>query len=66
MAILREHIALTGSEPAERALEDLARFTKLVPREYSLVTAALEAAKVNGLDITNATVWSDIMEASHG
>ena len=66
MAILREHIALTGSEPAERALEDLTRFTKLVPREYSLVTAALEAAKVNGLDITNATVWSDIMEASHG
>ena len=65
-AILTEHVKLTGSEPGERAMADLSRFTKLVPREYSLVTAALEDARIKGLDITNATVWSDIMEASHG
>ncbi|MFT0848530.1 glutamate synthase large subunit [Actinomycetaceae bacterium L2_0104] len=66
--LLQRHADFTGSAVARAILEarDFARFTKLVPRSYSLVTAALADAEAKGLNISDSIVWNKIMEASRG
>lgn len=66
--LLQRHVDFTGSEVAQALLETegFERFTKLVPRSYARMTAALNSAVAQGLDISNSTVWTDIMEATRG
>ena len=66
-ALLQRHVDFTGSEVAQAILETsgFERFTKLVPRSYARMTVALESAAAKGLDITNSTVWNEIMEEAH-
>lgn len=66
--LLQHHVDYTGSEVAQAILDTngYERFTKLVPRSYALMTAALDSAAAQGLDISNSAVWTEIMEASRG
>ncbi|WP_316932650.1 glutamate synthase large subunit [Changpingibacter yushuensis] len=66
--LLQKHVDFTGSAVAQAILatEGYSRITKLVPRSYARLTAALANAEADGLDITNNTVWTKIMEASRG
>ncbi len=69
--LLGEHEAMTGSPvPAELLAERDTwpdRFTKLLPREYAKVLAAMEQARAGGDgEPDDNTLWSSIMEASNG
>ncbi|GAA4422283.1 glutamate synthase large subunit [Georgenia halophila] len=72
--LLRRHRELTGSTVADALLEELpdhdaalsARFTKVLPRQYAAVSAALVKATEDGLDPASPDVWATIMEASRG
>ena len=69
--LLRRHADLTGSALAAELLDGAgealrARMTKVLPRQYALVTAALARAQADGLDLGSPTVWASIMEASRG
>ena len=72
--LLRRHADLTGSGVARALLADVdgggdalrSRMTKVLPRQYALVTAALARAEADGLDIGSPDVWASIMEASRG
>ena len=66
--LLQRHVEFTGSSVAQAILDARAfsRFTKLVPRSYSLVTTALADAEAKGLNISDSIVWNRIMEASRG
>src|SRR5690554_897927 len=68
--LLRQHQAETGSLLAERMLaagEDaLARFVKVVPRDFAAVVATRQAAIEEGLDPDGVDVWDRIMEVTGG
>lgn len=66
--ILTDHVNYTGSPVAETILTTgaFARITKIVPRAYARMTSALDQAQQRGLDIADAAVWSEIMEATRG
>ena len=65
LGVVRLHHEETGSEVAERLLADwdisVARFTKVMPRDYKGVLAASALAEREGRDVNLA-----IMEASRG
>ena len=68
--LLEQHIAQTESAVALRMLADLdqsmARFVKVVPRDYAAVLATRQAAVEEGLDPDGDVVWSRIMEVIGG
>ncbi|MCW2613842.1 MAG: glutamate synthase large subunit [Frankiales bacterium] len=61
--MLSDHLCETGSAVAERLLETAAweRFTKVMPRDYKKVLAAMEQAREDGTDVDEA-----VMAASKG
>jgi glutamate synthase (NADPH/NADH) large chain len=68
--LLRQHLAETGSHLAERMLaagdDALARFVKVVPRDFAAVVATRQAAIEEGLDPDGDVVWDRIMEVTGG
>ena len=66
--LVTRHLEETGSVVAETLLADwgasVARFTKVLPRDYAKVLAARSAAEAEGLDETTTT--TRMMEAAHG
>ncbi len=67
--LLRRHHEYTESHVAAELLEEGLlehRFTKVLPRTYAAVSAALARAAEEGLDISAPEVWESIMEASNG
>ncbi|MHB1288811.1 glutamate synthase large subunit [Georgenia sp.] len=68
--LLRRHHELTGSTVAGALLADVdaldRRITKVLPRQYAAVAAALLRAAEDGLDTSSPDVWASIMEASRG
>ena len=70
LALVRRHHEETGSPVARRLLQDwpaaLARFTRVMPRDYARVLAVRSTAETEGLDPDGEEVWSRIMEASRG
>ncbi|HYY11523.1 MAG TPA: glutamate synthase subunit alpha, partial [Kineosporiaceae bacterium] len=68
--LVRRHAGETESTVARRLLQDwpqaLARFTKVLPRDYARVVAIRAGAEAEGLDPDGDEVWSRIMEVSRG
>ncbi|MEE6286202.1 glutamate synthase large subunit [Georgenia sp. MJ173] len=68
--LLHRHHAHTGSARAAELLANpdaaTERLTKLLPRTYAAVSAALATAAAEGRDPGSAEVWTTILEASHG
>jgi len=68
--LITRHRQETESAVAWRLLQDwqasVARFSKVLPRDYARVIAVRKAARSEGLDLEGAEVWSRIMEASNG
>ncbi len=68
--LVQRHRAETESAVAWRLLQDwpaaVARFTKVMPRDYARVLAVRAQAEVEGLDPDGDEVWNRIMEASRG
>ncbi|GAA1320194.1 glutamate synthase large subunit [Leucobacter albus] len=72
--LLRRHVEQTGSPVAsdllagfaERPAATLARFTRLIPRGYARVLDIRERAAAAGIDPDNGSVWTEILEATHG
>jgi glutamate synthase (NADPH/NADH) large chain len=67
--LIRQHRTQTESAVAGRLLQDwpatVARFTKVLPRDYARVLAVRIKAEAEGLDLEGDEVWSRIMEASN-
>ncbi len=70
LKLLRAHEEHTGSRLAEELLRDpdttRGRFTRILPRQYAQVRAAIARAHADGLDISSPGVWAEIMEATRG
>lgn len=70
VALLEEHVRLTGSVMASTLLADvpasLGRFTKVVPRDFVRMRAALDQARVAGLDFSAPGVWDELLEVARG
>jgi glutamate synthase (NADPH/NADH) large chain len=68
--LLERHFAETGSTVAERMLsnfdESMARFTKVLPRDYAAVLETRKVALDEGLDPDGEVVWNRIMEVTGG
>ncbi|MHA6668092.1 glutamate synthase large subunit [Homoserinimonas sp. A447] len=68
--LLTRHLAETGSTLAERMLAAgetaLARFVKVLPRDFAAVVATRQAAIEEGLDPDGDVVWGRIMEVTGG
>lgn len=68
--LIQQHRTETESAVAWRLLHDwpaaVARFTKVLPRDYARVMAVRIQAEAEGLDLEGDEVWSRIMEASNG
>jgi len=68
--LLQRHRAETDSTVAAGMLDDLdaavARFTKVLPRDYAAVLQTRETAINEGLDPDGDVVWSRIMEVTGG
>ena len=68
--LLTRHVAETESALAARMLADLdetvARFVKVLPRDYAAVLATRQAAFDEGLDPDGDVVWTRILEATNG
>ncbi|WP_413449944.1 glutamate synthase large subunit [Georgenia phoenicis] len=68
--LLRRHHEHTGSAVAAELLAAAdaacARFTKVLPRRFAAVSAALADAAQEGLDAGSPDVWSTILEVSNG
>ena len=66
--LLREHARLTGSEVAAALLADLptslARFTKILPRDFAAVQLIRERAEQRGADPDGSEVWNEILEVT--
>ncbi|MGH8891632.1 MAG: glutamate synthase large subunit, partial [Acidothermaceae bacterium] len=64
-ALVRKHVAETGSQVATQLLTDwntaATRFSKIMPRDYKAVLAARAKAEQEGLDVND-----QIMAVSHG
>nr|WP_072313954.1 glutamate synthase large subunit [Agrococcus sp. Marseille-P2731] len=66
-AILERHVELTGSAVAERLLaEGLARFSKLVPRDWAMVRDIRLDAEQQGVDPDSDNIWRKILEVTGG
>ena len=74
IGLLRSQHEQTGSELAASLLRDIdtdpeatfARFTRLIPRDYSRVLDIRVRANEQGVDPDGDRVWSEILEATHG
>lgn len=68
--LLAKHQAETGSTVAARMLDDLdaslARFVKVLPRDYAQVLETRAAAENEGLDPDGEIVWGRIMGVTGG
>jgi glutamate synthase (NADPH/NADH) large chain len=68
--LLRRHRDETGSELADRMLQDLdatmSAFVKVLPRDYAAVLATRKSAEAEGLDPDGDIVWNRIMEVTGG
>jgi glutamate synthase (NADPH/NADH) large chain len=68
--LVTRHRHETESAVAWRLLQDwdasVARFTKVLPRDYARVMAVRRQAAQEGLDLDSGEVWTRIMEASNG
>ena len=68
--LLKQHVAETESVLAAGMLasldESMARFVKVVPRDYAAVIATRAAAVEEGLDPDGDIVWSRILEVTGG
>lgn len=68
--LLRRHASETGSVLAERLLAEpdatLARFTKVLPRDYAAVLETRNTAVAEGLDPDGDVVWTRILEVTGG
>jgi glutamate synthase (NADPH/NADH) large chain len=68
--LLEQHFAETGSTVASAMLDDLdasmAKFVKVLPRDYAAVIATRASAVEEGLDPDGDVVWSRIMEVTGG
>ena len=68
--LLKRHRAETDSALATAMLENLddtvARFTKVLPRDYAAVLATRQSALDEGLDPDGETVWTRILEVTGG
>ena len=68
--LLEKHLAETDSAVAKRMLDDLeatiARFVKVLPRDYAAVIATRATAVEEGLDPDGDVVWGRIMEVTGG
>jgi glutamate synthase (NADPH/NADH) large chain len=67
--LVQRHRDETESAVAWRLLQDwpaaVARFTKVLPRDYARVLEVRTQAEAEGLDLEGDEVWSRIMEASN-
>ena len=68
--LLQRHRDETGSTLAASMLESMddtiARFVKVLPRDYAAVLATRQSAVDEGLDPDGDVVWSRIMEVTGG
>jgi glutamate synthase (NADPH) large chain len=68
--LLRRHVDETGSTVAARMLDDVdatvARFTKVLPRDYAAVLQTRQAALDEGLDPDGEVAWQRILEVTGG
>jgi len=68
--LLQRHVAETDSALAAAMLDDLdatlARFTKVLPRDYAAVLATRQTAADEGLDPDGDVVWGRILEVTGG
>jgi glutamate synthase (NADPH/NADH) large chain len=68
--LLTRHLAETDSPVAKRMLENpeetMARFVKVLPRDYAAVMATRAEAVEEGLDPDGDVVWGRIMEVTGG
>jgi len=68
--LLEQHAAETGSELAARMLEDfdetVAKFVKVLPRDYAAVMQMRQEAVDEGLDPDGDIVWNRILEVTGG
>ena len=69
-ALLELHLAETGSAVAKNILEnfmdELANFTRVLPRDYASVLAIRAKAISNGQDPDSNEVWKEILEVTNG
>ena len=60
--MLSDHLAETGSTVADGLLADwpaaAGRFTKVMPRDYKRVLAAMDKAREDGVDVDEAVMAS--------
>ena len=68
--LLQRHVDETESALAQRMLNELdatlARFTKVLPRDYAAVLATRQSAVDEGLDPDGDVVWGRILEVTGG
>jgi len=68
--LLERHVVETGSPLAGRLLADfeqtVARFVKVLPRDYAAVLATRQTALDEGLDPDGDIVWNRILEVTGG
>jgi glutamate synthase (NADPH/NADH) large chain len=68
--LLERHVAETGSTLAARMLEDfdetVAKFVKVLPRDYAAVLQMRQEAVDEGLDPDGDIVWNRILEVTGG
>jgi len=68
--LLERHLAETGSALASRMLEDfdetVAKFVKVLPRDYAAVLQMRQEAVDEGLDPDGDIVWNRILEVTGG
>ncbi|MFF2051985.1 glutamate synthase large subunit [Leifsonia sp. NPDC058194] len=68
--LLEKHLAETGSALAERLLADfdatVAKFVKVLPRDYAAVLQMRQEAVDEGLDPDGDIVWNRILEVTGG
>ncbi|HEY0259617.1 MAG TPA: glutamate synthase large subunit, partial [Lacisediminihabitans sp.] len=68
--LLQQHLDETGSAVAARMLDDfeasMARFVKVLPRDYAAVLETRATAVEEGLDPDGDIVWTRIMEVTGG
>ncbi|AZN29736.1 glutamate synthase large subunit [Flaviflexus salsibiostraticola] len=66
--LLTEHVNATGSGLASELLisPDWHRFTKIVPKDWALVTQVRSEARERGEDPNGAQTWAQILEVTHG
>ena len=67
--LLQQHVDETESPLAQRMLSDpdlMAKFVKVLPRDYAAVLKTRQTAVDEGLDPDGDVVWSRIMEVTGG